>query len=111
MIRQETVSRVEVILAVDGPLAGGVVEDFHRRMTELATGSFLTITLDLSQTTTINSTAIGKLIFFSRKLAENRKILQIQGCSEGVYRIFKALQLDKLIKMEMRTRGQPGSTA
>jgi len=109
MIRQDSVSRVEVILAVDGPLAGEAVEDFHRRMVELAAGSFLTITLDLSRTTTINSTAIGKLIFFSRKLAESRKILRIQGCSEGVYRIFKALQLDKLIKMEMQSRGQAGN--
>jgi len=109
MIRQKSVSRIETILAVDGPLAGEAVEDLHRRLTELIAASFLTIALDLSKTTGINSAAIGKLLLFSRKFAENRKKLQIRGCSEEVFRVLKALQLDKLIKMEMQPRRQAGS--
>lgn len=101
MIQEKRVSRIETILVIDGPLVGEAVEDFHRRLTELSAGSVLTITLDLSKTPFVNSTAIGKLLLFNRELAKNRKSLRIRGCSEGVYKILKALQLDKLMEMEM----------
>jgi anti-anti-sigma regulatory factor len=104
MIHQEPVSRIETILVVDGPLSGDLVDVLHERLTELSTGTCLTITLDLSSSPVLNSAAIGKLLFFSRKLAESRKTLRIRGCSEGIYRIFKALQLDKLMEIDMSPR-------
>jgi anti-anti-sigma regulatory factor len=104
MVRQVSVSRIETILVVEGPLAGDAVEELNRTLSELAKGSLLTITLDLSHTTGVNSAAIGKLLLFSRKLAEQRKTFQIQGCSTELFRVFKALQFDKLMKIETEPR-------
>jgi anti-anti-sigma factor len=97
MFRQETVSKDETILVVGGPLSGDAVAEFQRKMEGLCNGRFSTITLDLSQTPTINSAALGKLVAFQKKLAEQGKTLQVRGCSEGVLKIFQMIRLDKLI--------------
>jgi anti-anti-sigma factor len=100
MLRQETVSSREVILVVSGTLAADAVEEFQTKMEELCTGRFTKITLDLSQVPLINSSAIGKLFLFRKKLHEKGGILEIRGCSDGLYRIFQAIKLDKLILIQ-----------
>ena len=99
MFRQETVSNVEAVLVIGGPLSGDAVAEFQRKMDALAASRFLTITLDFSQTTTIGSAALGKLLVFRRNLAEQGKTLQIRGCSDGMYKVFQLIQLDKLISI------------
>jgi len=99
MFRQETVSNDETILVIGGPLSGEAVAEFHKKMEALCATRFLTITLDFSQTPTINSAAIGKLVLFRKRLADQGKSLQIRGCSEGVLKIFRMIRFDKLIKI------------
>jgi anti-anti-sigma factor len=84
---------------VSGALSGDAVATFHERMEELCDGRFLIVTLDLSQTTSINSAALGKLLAFQKKLVAKGGTLQIGGCSEGLYRIFQAIQFDKLFQI------------
>jgi anti-anti-sigma regulatory factor len=79
MLRQETVSSREVILIASGPLSGDAVEKFHEKMEELCGGRFQKVTLDLSQTPAINSSALGKLLFFQKKLVAKGGTLQISG--------------------------------
>ena len=97
MLRQETVSSREVILIVSGPLSGAAAEEFHEKMEDLCSGRFQKVTLDFSQSPSINSAALGKLLFFRKKLDEKGGTLQIAGCSEGIYRILKAIKFDQLI--------------
>ena len=99
MFRQETVSSREVILIVSGPLSGAAVEEFHRKMEELS-GRFQKVTLDLSQAPLANSAALGKLLYFRKKQADNGGTLQVVGCSEGLYRIFTAIKFDQLISIQ-----------
>jgi anti-anti-sigma factor len=99
MFRQETVSNDETILVIGGPLSGEAVAEFHKKMEALCASRALTITLDFSQTPTINSAAIGKLVLFRKRLADQGKSLQIRGCSEGVLKIFRMIRFDKLIKI------------
>ena len=99
MFRQETVSNDETVLVIGGPLSGDFVEEFQRKMDALSTSRFLTITLDFSQTPTINSEALGKLLGVRKKLAELGKTLQIRGCSDGIFKIFQMIQFDKLISI------------
>jgi anti-anti-sigma factor len=99
MFRQETVSNDETILVIGGPLAGEDVAEFHKKMEALCAGRSMTITLDFSQTPTLNSAAIGKLVLFRKKLADQGKRLQIRGCSDGLLKIFRMIRLDKLISI------------
>ena len=99
MFRQETVSYDETMLVIGGALSGEAVAEFHKKMEALVASRFVTITLDLSQTPTINSEALGKIVVFRKKLAEAGKTLQIRGCSDGMYKIFQMIQFDKLMKI------------
>jgi anti-anti-sigma factor len=96
MLRQETVSQSETILVVIGALAGDAVEEFDRKMSELCAARFAMITLDLSQVPTMNSAAIGKLLSFRKRLLEQKKILRIQGLSDGLYKLLQVIKLDQL---------------
>jgi len=97
MLRQETVSSREVILIVGGALSGSFVEEFHEKMEELCAGRFQKVTLDLSGAPSINSAALGKLLYFRKKLVEQGGSLQIGGCSDGILRILKAIKFDQLL--------------
>ena len=97
MLRQETVSSREVILIVVGALSGPSVEEFHEKMEDLCSGRFQKVTLDLSGAPSVNSAALGKLLYFRKKLDEHGGTLQIGGCSDGILRILKAIKLDQLI--------------
>lgn len=97
MLRQETVSSREVVLIVGGALSGPVVEEFHEKMEELCAGRFQKVTLDLAGAPSINSASLGKLLYFRKKLGEHGGTLQIAACSEGIYRILKAIKFDQLI--------------
>jgi anti-anti-sigma factor len=99
MFRQETVSNDETILVIGGPLSGEDVAEFQKKMEALCAGRSMTITLDFSQTPTVNSAAIGKLILFRKKLADKGKSLQIRGCSDGLLKIFRMIRFDKLIRI------------
>ncbi len=99
MLRQETVSSREVILIVTGALSGPSVEEFHEKMEELCSGRFQKVTLDLSGAASINSAALGKLLYFRKRLDEHGGILQIGACSEGILRILKAIKFDQLISI------------
>jgi anti-anti-sigma factor len=94
------VSKDEVILAVTGSLTGETVSGFHRVMEELASGTSTKVTLDLSRTPTINSSALGKILLFSKKLAEQERTLQIRGCSETLFKTFQMIKFDTLISIK-----------
>jgi CheY-like chemotaxis protein/anti-anti-sigma regulatory factor len=100
MFRQETISRDEAVLVVSGPLTGDAVSEFQTQMEKLSAGSFRTISLDLSEATSISSAALGKVILFRKMLREQGKTLRIERCSNELYAMFKQLQLGKLIDIK-----------
>ena len=97
MLVQKEGSREEVILAVEGPLSGESTNEFQVRMEQLASGHYLRISLDLSKTPSINSSALGKILLFRKKLADGGRTLQIVGCSDALHKTFQMIQFDKLI--------------
>ena len=100
MFNVKQVSNEEVILEVIGPLAGESANAFHRVMEELAAGKSSRITLDLSKTPTINSSVLGKILLFSKKLAEQERTLQVRGCSEALFKTFQMIRFDTLISIK-----------
>ncbi|MGA2479039.1 MAG: STAS domain-containing protein [Spirochaetia bacterium] len=100
MFDVKQVSKEEVILAVTGALSGETAAGFHHIMEELASGKSSKITLDLSKTPTINSSVLGKILLFRKKLAEQERTLQIRGCSEGLFKTFQMIKFDTLISIK-----------
>ena len=100
MFTQREASRAEVILAVEGPLSGETTGEFQNRMEKLTEGQYVTITLDLSQTPSINSSALGKILLFRKKMAEHGRTLQIVGCSDSLFRTFQMISFDKLVTIK-----------
>ena len=97
MFTEKETSREEIVLAIQGPLSGEATVEFQSRMENLASGRYLTVTLDLSQTPSINSSALGKILLFRKKLAEGGRTLQIVGCSEPLFKTFQMIKFDKLV--------------
>jgi len=100
MFERKDRSKNEVALSVVGPLAGEAVTEFHRQVEELVSASYETIVLDLSRTDSINSSALGKILLFKKKLTESRRNLKIKGCSELLFKTFTMIKFDTLIEIE-----------
>ncbi len=100
MFERKNLSRDEVLLSVIGPLSGETTNEFHRQVDELVAASYPTISLDLSRTESINSSALGKILLFRKKLAEHQRTLQIKGCSEALYKTFQMIKFDTLISIK-----------
>ncbi len=58
------------------------------------------IALDLGEVTFINSTGIGKLLLFYKRMRNRNAEIRIAGIQEDVFTLFKAIRLDKLIPIE-----------
>lgn len=58
------------------------------------------VTLDLSEVAFINSTGIGKLLLFYKRVKNRSGEIAITGINDDVYTLFKAIRLDKLIPIE-----------
>jgi anti-anti-sigma factor len=100
MFEQKETSREEIVLSVQGPLSGEATAEFQTRVEELAAQRYLTITLDFSQTPSINSSALGKILLFRQKLAEGGRTLQIVGCSDALFKTFQMIKFDKLVSIK-----------
>ena len=100
MFERRDLSEDEALLTVVGSLSGETTNEFHRQVEELAGASYVTISLDLSRTDSINSSALGKILLFRKKLAEQQRTLQIKGCSESLFKTFQMIKFDTLISIK-----------
>ena len=100
MFERKNLSKDEVLLSVVGPLSGETTNEFHRQVEELVAAAYPTISLDLSRTESINSSALGKILLFRKKLAEHQRTLQIKGCSEALFKTFQMIKFDTLISIK-----------
>jgi anti-anti-sigma regulatory factor len=100
MFERKTASPEEVVLSVTGSLSAEATTEFHRQVEELVAASYGTITLDFSRTVAINSAALGKILMFRKKLAEQQRSLQIKGCTESLYTLFQMIKFDTLISIK-----------
>jgi len=100
MFERKNLSKDEVVLIISGSLSGEATNEFHRQVEELASGSNTIITLDLAHTESINSSALGKILLFRKKLAEQQRTLQIKGCSDPLFKTFQMIKFDTLISIK-----------
>jgi anti-anti-sigma factor len=100
MFLRKTVSPTEVMLEIHGPLSGETTNEFHKHLQDLSGEKATVVTLNLSDVSTINSSSLGKILLFRKKLSEEGRTLQIKGCSDALYKTFQMIKFDKLISIE-----------
>ena len=100
MFQKSEPSRDEIVLRVSGALNGEPAVRFQNMLEELAGGSHRTITLNLQEVGSINSSCIGKILLLRKQLAEQDRVLRIRGCSEPLYTTFHLIQFDRLLNVE-----------
>ena len=100
MFSLKEISGEEVKLQVSGSLDSRAAEQFQMELKRLADGKHGTITLELSDVPSINSTCIGKILLLRKSLAEQDRSIRIRGCSAALYNTFQLIDLDKRISIE-----------
>lgn len=105
MFMRKVLSRDESVLEVQGALSGETAAEFQQQMQDMVAEGRARVTLNLAGVSTINSSAIGKILNFRKMLDEQGRTLEIRGCSEALYRTFQVIKFDTLVKIQM----QPGS--
>ncbi|MBA7589628.1 hypothetical protein ES708_31715 [subsurface metagenome] len=100
MFLKREISNEEINLQVTGPLNGEPADEFQKNLEELATGSHKIITLNLKEVNSINSSSIGKILLFRKRLAEQDRTIQIKGCSDSLFNTFQLIKFDKLLAIE-----------
>jgi anti-anti-sigma regulatory factor len=93
-------SREEVVLAVDGPLFDEFADEFQRQLEALNAGGWPIVSLDLSHAKVMASNPIGKIVFFKKRLEEQRRTFRIRGCDRGLYEQFRRTKFDRIIDIE-----------
>lgn len=74
-------------------------EELKNILNELYIKGNRKIELDLSRVKATNSSGIGKILFFYKKLAEENGSLKIRAISNDLKETFKLLRLDKLFNL------------
>ncbi len=100
MFLKKDLSKDEIVLEISGPLNGEPANDFQKYLEDFFHGSQKIITLNLSEVSSINSSCIGKILLFKKKLAEQDRTIRIQGCSDSLYSTFQLIKFDKLLSIE-----------
>jgi len=100
MFSRNELSDEEVLLQVTGSLDSEAAEQFQEELKNLASGDHKTITLDLSEVPSINSTCIGKILLLRKSLTEQDRSIRISGCSDALYNTFQLIDLDKRISID-----------
>jgi anti-sigma B factor antagonist len=100
MFLKREISGDEINLQVTGSLNGEPANEFQKNLEELAVGSHKIITLNLKEVNSINSSSIGKILLFRKRLAEQDRTIQIKGCSDALFNTFQLIKFDKLLTIE-----------
>lgn len=100
MFLKKELSKEQALLQISVPLEGEAVATFQEYIEELLAGNNKTIIFDLSEVQAINSSSLGKILLFRRKLIDQKRNLQIRGCSDELYKIFKLIMFDRIIDIK-----------
>ena len=100
MFTKKELSAEEIMLEVHGALNGDTADQFQKNLEELAASPHRVISLNLADVNAINSSCIGKILLFRKRLSEENRTIQIKGCSDSLYNTFQLIKFDKLITID-----------
>ena len=99
MFQRRIVSNEEAILTVEGALSGDTADEFQKHLQDLADGGYQRVVLNLTNATTVNSSCLGKILLFRKKLSEKSRTLMISGCNDALYKTLQMIKIDRLIQI------------
>ena len=91
----------EIILEVHGTLMGmESTESFEEQLKILDEREKKIITLNFTNVDSINSSCIGKIFLYQKRLEETERTIKIRGCSDSLLKTFQLIKLERLISIE-----------
>ncbi|HOB70702.1 MAG TPA: STAS domain-containing protein [bacterium] len=87
-------------LTVKGRIDNEGIQGFQEALSALLEKDSKTVVLNLDALEFINSSGIGKLLIFYKKSKNLGRETSIQGISDDIFTLFKAIRLDKLIDIK-----------
>ena len=101
------ISAHEIMLEVHGTLMGmESTESFEDQLKILEESSKKIIILNFTDVDSINSSCIGKIFLYQKKLEETERTIKIKGCSDSLLKTFQLIKLERLISIEKEYRKQ-----
>lgn len=92
----------EIVVSLSGSLMGPeTTGELENGLKEAMDRGKKTVTLNLSDVAAINSSGIGKILLYEKKLKSDREgKLRIKGCSKNLFKTFQLIKVDVLIDIE-----------
>lgn len=87
-------------VSIDGRIDNEGTQSFQENLDSILEMNSKKIVLDLSKLEFINSSGIGKLLIFYKKARHSGIETEIEGISEELLSLFRAIRLDKLITIK-----------
>ena len=87
------------VLKIEGRVDNDGTAKFQEALDALGQTNVNKAVLDLRDLVFINSSGIGKLLIFYKKFKNLGKETVINGINDDIYTLFKAIRLDKLLKI------------
>jgi anti-anti-sigma factor len=100
MFLKKEISKDEIMLQISGALSGEPAGEFQNLLEQLSQDRYRTITLDLKEVSSINSSSIGRILLYRKRLAEQDRTIRIRGCSDPLFNTFQLIKFDKLLSIE-----------
>ena len=97
MIHRAESNANELVLEIEGDLAGANAQELQKYFDDQLPRMCKILTLEMSKTTSISSSAIGKILLARRKFKTSEIEMRIVGCSDDIYDTLVSLNLDKLM--------------
>lgn len=98
----------EIMLEVHGTLMGmEATEAFEDQLKKLEDTDKKIIILNFIDVDSINSSCIGKIFLYQKRLEETGRTIKIRGCSDSLLNTFQLIKLERLISIE---KEYPGAT-
>lgn len=100
-MRVEKVSSTKAVVTPSGRIDISNSQDLKQGLLELYDEGVREIVLDFSKVSGIDSSGLGKLLLFQKKLTERRGSIKIVNITnEHVRKLFTMIHLDKVINIE-----------
>ena len=90
----------KILISLEGRIDNEGAPIFQENLNGVLEKKGEKITLDLSKLEFINSSGIGKLLIFYKKARSTGIEMEIEGISEELFSLFRAIRLDKLITIK-----------
>ncbi len=96
-------NRDEAVVKIGRDLVISNSHELKKALLALLDESVRKVVLDFSETQSVDSSGLGKLLLFNEKFRENGGSLKIRGINhKGVVELFKLIQLEKIIDLESK---------